>query len=122
MLIPREPAISVCNSESMDSGSGSGSGSISVCIEEFELLSSIEPLQSISRFEIEEEQEEEEEEEEESCVVIAVSTVVASEYKVVLIEDTEGEEELRDAGSGFGTSELSFGIPVDDLSAERSSV
>jgi hypothetical protein len=55
-------------------------------------------------------------------VVIAESTVVASEYKVVLMEDTEGEDEHRDAGSVIGTSELSFEIPMQDLSTEHSSV
>lgn len=79
-------------------------------IEELELLSSNPPVLSISSFDIEDE--EDEDDDEGSWVVIAESTVVTSEYRVVLIDEEEGEEELRDTGSVIGTSELSFGIPV----------
>jgi hypothetical protein len=82
-----------------------------VWIEELELLSSNPPVLSISSFEIEDD-EEDEDDDEGSWVAIAESTVVTSEYRVVLIDEEEGEEELRDAGSVIGTSELPFGIPV----------
>ena len=80
-------------------------------IEELELLSSKPPVLSISSFDIEDD-EDVDDDDEGSWVVSAESTVVTSEYRVVLIDEEEGEEELRDAGSVIGTSEFSFGIPV----------